>query len=70
MMGQLLARRAACANPGCIDYEGGLSQVIDLRMMRRWIRFAISTMTISQVHRPIHEYDLYLTLYITSSGGM
>jgi hypothetical protein len=23
-----------------------------------------------QVERPTHEYDLYLTLFITSSGGM
>jgi hypothetical protein len=30
---------------------------------------AISIMNQSQVQSPKHEYDLYLTLFITSSGG-
>jgi hypothetical protein len=31
---------------------------------------AFEPMRSAQVHRPTHEYDLYLTLFITSSGGL
>lgn len=47
----------------------GLSRPIDLRMMRERTDSALCIMRHSQVQRPKHEYDLYLTLYITSSGG-
>jgi hypothetical protein len=39
-------------------------------MMTKHVSAALSNMIKSQVHRPKHEYDLYLTLYITSSGGL
>ena len=30
----------------------------------------VQVMLSPQVHRATHEYDLYLTLFITSSGGL
>jgi hypothetical protein len=43
--------------PICLRYRPLTSQVVP-------------GMSSPQVERPTHEYDLYLTLFITSSGGV
>lgn len=42
-----------------------------LRLISQFSVYAVTNAMISpQVYRPAHEYDLYLMLFITSSGGL